>query len=30
MPGRPSVLDNLSADGGHADALAYLVSDLAE
>jgi superfamily II DNA or RNA helicase len=29
MPGRPSVLDNLSADGGHADALAYLVSDLA-
>jgi len=29
VPGRPSVLDNLSADGGHADALAYLVSDLA-
>ena len=29
MTARPSVLDNLSADGGHADALAYLVSDLA-
>ena len=29
LPGRPSVLDNLSPDGGHADALAYLVSDLA-
>jgi len=29
MAGRPSVLDNLSADSGHAEGLAYLVSDLA-